>query len=143
MLALSERKYSDYFNIEYIRANSTNTTQRFGDEHLSGTLRNLLTGQEKKEDALAFVKIPLVELETLYANAVKVYTEMALIRSPGASFFQSSFLLFIATHWFGCTAIEALAKEDTTGALDALDALRAIQRQAEGTKWKGLYSADR
>ena len=134
---------SDYFNIEYIRANSTNTTQRFGDEHLSGTLRNLLTGQEEKEDALAFVKIPLVELETLYANAVKVHTEMALIRSPGASFFQSSFLLFIATHWFGCTAIEALAKEDTTGALDALDALRAIQRQAEGTKWKGLYSADR
>ena len=134
---------SGYFNIDYIRANATGTTRRYGDEHLTGTLRKLLSGQENASEALSFVKGPLIELEPLYNQALTLHATMVDGNSPSAPFFQASFLLFVSTHWFGCSAIEALAKGNTNGAIQALASLRSVQRTAEGVKWRGLYGADR
>ena len=55
---------------------------------------------------------------------------------PGASFFQSSFLLFIATHWFYKT-IYNTANGDFSLAQENLAELRRFQRNAEQVKWRG------
>jgi hypothetical protein len=156
----------DYFAIDYILAANTS---RYGDEHLSGLVRKLLTGDEPAATAAAWVAHPLgVQLRPLHTTAVALYDDMVAAKADGAPFFQSSFLLYVATHRYGCEAINATAhamlqlgtvvgrrdyhtlpaqraeeaQRYLGGALDALEALRALQREAEQLKWRGWYAGD-
>jgi hypothetical protein len=129
-----------YFNVSYILGGHP---RRFGDEHLSGLVRKLLKAEETPNDALAFVKEPLSQLKPLFAAAQALYADMKKADAPGAPFFQASFLLFAATHWFGCKAIHDTASGDYEAARSDLAELRGFQRSAEQVKWRGFYGADR
>jgi hypothetical protein len=130
----------DYFNVSYIVGDDP---RRFGDEHLSGLVRKLLKAEESPRDALAFVEIPLAQLKPLFTSAQALYRDMKKADAPGAPFFQASFLLFVATHWFGCNAIQDTARGDYAAARSNLAELRSFQRKAEQVKWRGMYGADR
>ena len=54
----------------------TSTTQRYGDEHLSGTVRKLISGEESPAAALAFVSKPLAQLTPLRRAAQQLYADM-------------------------------------------------------------------
>ena len=131
-----------YFNISYVSA-SGNDSRRYGDEHLSGLVRQILTNSSAATTALEFVETPLKQLEPLFASAQALHTDMQAAGAPGGPFFQASFLLFVATHWFGCRAVLHTAKGNFTGARAELASLREYQRNAEQVKWRGLYGADR
>jgi hypothetical protein len=101
-----------YFAVDYILAADTTAAspQRYGDEHLSGLVRKLLTGEESAADAAAWVAHPLgAQLRPLHASAMKLHDDMVVAHADGASFFQSSFLLYVATHRYGCEAINSTA----------------------------------
>jgi hypothetical protein len=133
-----------YFNVSYILGRDE---QRFGDEHLSGLVRKLLPGnpnlEKTRREALAFVQEPLGQLGPLHALAQALLANMTAAGARGAPTFQGSFSLHVATHWFGCRAVDHAARGDFAAARTELASLRAQQRGAEQVRWRGLYGADR
>lgn len=136
-----------YFNVDYIKGESTG--RRYGDEHLSGLVRKLLSGAESPQDVLQFVARPLVQLRELFAQSTALFQEMLEQDVEAAQRFESSFLLYVAVHYHGCVAAEktamGLSTEDALHFEDALSAIAAVQlalRKSEQLKWRGLYASD-
>ena len=132
----------DYFEIDYIKA--AGDKDRWGDEHLPKVLRQLAVGTTTPEDAQAFIKVPIKQLQTLHDKASDIYARMDEVDSVAKVYFRSSWLLHVSIHHYLLQAIDAASKNDFDAAIGYVDQVQESMKLAEkDTQWSGLYGADR
>jgi len=135
-----------YFQIPYIAS----PEKRYGDEHLSGMVRDLLDGTLSPANALSFVNASLPMLEALYSKTLTLWNRMrSNSEAKNVQLFESSILLHVSVHRFGLQAVLSTARGVGAGdnalineAVEAIEQIKASERRAEHQKWRSFYFSD-
>lgn len=138
-----------YFDVSYISSD----TARKGEQHLSQTIRDVLSGEEQDSlDALAFVTEPLQQWRALIPVVLDL---LPRVQKNRRVFYFSSVVAQYLIHFHGCVALQHVANfaladsyseklDFLDEALVSIDNLLAAERRAEEphSKWRGFYSGD-
>ncbi len=129
----------EYFQIPYIAS----LEKRYGDEHLSGMVRDLLDGSLSISDALDFVTASFPIVEALYSKTIALWNAMrSNSDARNVQLFESSTLLHISVHRFGLQAVYSTALGYLNEAVEAIEQIKASERRAEHKKWRSFYFSD-